>query len=71
MEASKICDLGPCVLKSQRSENALRVFPCDLEASLGARACIQVPCISKNAAFCVYIVKPTKIKGAQTMKCKL
>ena len=32
----------------------------DLEASLGARACVQVLCVQKNAAFGVCIVKPTK-----------
>ena len=33
---------------------------CDLKTSLGARACVQVLCVQKNAAFCVCVLKPTK-----------
>ena len=29
---------------------------CDLKTSLGARACVQVLCVQKNAAFCVCVL---------------
>ena len=33
---------------------------------LGARVCVQVLCIQKNAAFCVCVVEPTKFSMGQT-----
>ena len=53
------CDLGTCVLKSKKKRIAI-VFFCDLKTSLGARACVQVLCVQKNAAFRVCVLKPTK-----------
>ena len=39
-----------------------------LEASLGARACVQVSCVKKNAAFCVCVLKPTKVSKGVCQK---
>ena len=50
------CDLGAYVVKRKRSNNALR-FVSDLEASLQARACVQVRCI-KNQGCNLLAVKP-------------
>ena len=42
------CDLGPCILKRQRSKKAMRSFFFDLKTSLGARACVQVFAFKKR-----------------------
>ena len=38
----------------------IAIILCVLEASLGARACVQVLCVQNtHAAFCVCVLKPT------------
>ena len=39
-----------------------------LEASHGARACVQVLCVQKNAAFCVCVLKPTELLGLASLR---
>ena len=46
----------------------LRMVSCDLEASLGARTCLQVPCVNtKGGVLHVCIVKATK--GPALIEC--
>ena len=39
--------------KTLAFKKRMAITSCDLEVSLGARACIQVLCVQKTAAFCV------------------
>ena len=57
------CDLGTCVVKRWRFKKLrIAIISCVLKASRGARACVQVdPLRSKNVAFCVCVLEPTKI----------
>ena len=58
------CDLGPCVLKRWRSKKALRLFFAiqDFPRGQGLRS---GPLFSKSAAFCVCVLKPTKVSRAK------
>ena len=49
-------------LRSKRLafKKLIAIIFCNLKTSLGARACVQVLCVQKNAAFCVCVLKPTK-----------
>ena len=46
--------------KTQAFKKHIAIISCVLEASLGARVCVQVLCIKKNAAFCVFGLKPLR-----------
>ena len=55
------CDLGTCVVKRYRSKNAFRLFLRFRGFSLG-QGLRSGPLRSKGAAFCVCVLKPTKIR---------
>ena len=49
----KGCDLGTCVTrgKTLAFEKRIAIISCVLEASLGARACVQAFCVEKKSGF--------------------
>ena len=49
-------DLGTCVVKHVQKRIAIML--CDLEASLGARACVQVLCVQKTQCFAFALLSP-------------
>ena len=66
----KGCDLGPCVVKRKRSKSALPSFLRfkDFPRCQGLRSGCLRALRSKNAAFCVCVSKPAKLKS-DSLKC--
>ena len=56
------CDLGPCVLQTLAFKKRIAISFCDLKTSPRGQGLRLGPLRSKNAAFCVCVLKPTKTR---------
>ena len=52
------CDLGTCVGKALAFKKRIAIISCDLEASLGAKACVQVLRVQTCGVLCVALLSP-------------